>query len=183
MEEQPILVAEFEKPKLKRYFLLAGLVISVCTVVGIPLMLIWVPIALLIMDKVIDRYYAELTPTKLIIRKGFLVRTEKVVPLEKITDLGLKQGPIQRHMGLESITVETAGSSGGGEGGALVNLLGIKDTRGFRKAVLDQRDLVAAGSATPAPVSIPSDGGDVLERIATSVERIERHLRRDSDAS
>ncbi|MHC4975609.1 MAG: PH domain-containing protein [Planctomycetota bacterium] len=180
MEEQPIIVAEFEKATLKKYWILGGVVISVCTIVGIPLMLIWVPIAMLVMDRWIDRLHAELTPTKLIIRKGYLVRVEKIVPLEKITDLALKQGPIMRFMNLEAISVETAGSSGGGEGGALVQLVGIKNTREFRKAVLEQRDAVAGGAAK-GTVAPGESKGDVLERIYETLGRIEKALAKGDD--
>jgi len=176
----PILLeATFNKGAIQKYWMLSGVLISIVTVIGIPTMLIWVPIMLFFSSRIIDRMDATLTPTKLIIRKGWLVRVEKVLPLEKITDLGLMQGPIMRALGLHQITVETAGSSGAGQ--SLVKLIGIHNTEAFRTAVLKQRDLVSAGKGAPAPAPIESQGdssasGDALERINGTLERIEKLL-------
>lgn len=178
-------MAEFDKDQLRKYWMIKGMVISILTVVGIPLMAIWVPIAWKFMGRWIERLSAELTPTKLVIRHGYFVRVEKIVPLEKITDLALRQGPIMRRLGLEAIAVETAGQSAG-PGAALVQLVGINNTRAFRKAVLDQRDIVAAGSqptplqsdATPQSPSTPGGGSDrdILEKIHDTLTNIERKL-------
>lgn len=178
-EDQILTEAKFDKQAIQKYWMIMGVIISILTVVGIPLMLIWVPIMLFISGRIIDRMQAQLTPTKLIIRKGWLVRIEKVLPLEKITDLGLVQGPIMRALGLHNITVETAGQSSGGQ--SLVKLIGVIDTEAFRTAVLEQRDAVSAGKGAPAPVStdapvIALSSSDALERINGTLERIEKLL-------
>jgi len=174
-ENKALLEAEFDKVSIQKYWLLAGVIISVLTVVGIPLMLIWVPIVLLLSGKLIDRMEAILTPTKLIIRKGLLVRTEKLIPLEKITDVGLVQGPIMRCLGLHQISVETAGQSSGGQ--ALVRLIGVVDTENFRETVLDQRDAVSerrgSSESSAAASEAPSSTLEGLDRINTTLERIE----------
>ena len=176
--ETILLEAKFDKQPIQKYWMISGVLISIATIIGIPFMLIWIPIMLFFSSRIIDRMEATLTPTKLIIRKGWLVRIEKVLPLEKITDLGLMQGPIMRALNLNQITVETAGSSGAGQ--SLVKLIGIIDTEAFRTAVLAQRDAVAAGKGA-APVQIESTGGspassDALERINGTLERIEKLL-------
>jgi len=174
--------ARFNKPSIQKYWMISGILLSIITIVGIPLMLIWIPIMLFVSGRVIDRMQATLTPTKLIIRKGLLVRVEKVLPLEKITDLGLVQGPIMRSLDLHSITVETAGQSSGGQ--SLVRLLGIIDTEGFRTAVLDQRDAIAdrkSGASAPTESGSPSASGDTLERISGTLDRIEKLLEEGRD--
>jgi putative membrane protein len=183
VDEQLLAVAEFDKDELRKYWLMKGFLISILSVVGIPLMAIWVPLAWIFMGRWIARLGAELTPTKLIIHRGYFVREEKVVPLEKITDLSLKQGPIMRRLGLEAIAVETAGQSSG-PGAALVQLVGIRDTRGFRAAVLAQRDKVVMGGSDDGsgsvgkPAATAQDGRDteVLEKIYTTLVQIERTL-------
>ena len=180
--ETILLDAQFNKKSIQKYWMISGVILSIVTIVGIPLMLIWIPIMLFLSGRIIDRMQATLTPTKLIIRKGLLVRVEKVLPLEKITDLGLMQGPIMRSLELHSITVETAGQSSAGQ--SLVRLLGIDDTEAFRTAVLNQRDAVAdrkSGGQAPAETTTPAASGDTLERISGTLERIEKLLedRRD----
>lgn len=82
-----------------------------------------------------------LTEKALKVRKGVFVRVEKTIPLDKITDMGMVQGPVMRYFDLHKLTIETAGQSGSG---ALVSLTGIKDVKSFREAVLDQRDEIAS---------------------------------------
>lgn len=130
------------------------------------------------------RLSCSLTNRKLIIGRGILTRTEQAVPLDKITDMQMNQGPVMRWLNLESIKVETAGSMGGAAG-ALVGLVGIEGSRAFRAAVLEQRDKVVGSadreSAAPqTAASAVSNGSDeVLTDIRDTLRRIETHLARD----
>ena len=89
-----------------------------------------------------------------------------------------------RYLGLEALSVETAGQS---SQGALVKLIGIVETRQFRAAILRQRDVVAAGLAEgPRPSDsslalskLPSE--DLLVDIRDSLRRIEQHLGGNND--
>ena len=65
-------------------------------------------ITLLVMDRYLDRLSCTLTERTLEIRKGLLNRVESTVPLEKITDLQMFQGPIMRMLGLHGFRLETA---------------------------------------------------------------------------
>ncbi|GIW74717.1 MAG: hypothetical protein KatS3mg103_1239 [Phycisphaerales bacterium] len=132
-----------------------------------------------------------LTERTLEIRKGWLFRIESTIPLDKITDLQLYQGPLMRAFGLQGFRVETAGHSAG-PGRSLVNLVGIVDTPGFRQAVLDQRDALAqplgqaggagqAGAAAPATPAGTLQAVDVLADIRASLHRIERLLEHRKD--
>ncbi|MEX2670863.1 MAG: PH domain-containing protein [Phycisphaeraceae bacterium] len=132
------------------------------------------------------RYYASLrvsaTSRDLKVHRGILNREEKSIPLEKITDLAIFQGPIMRYFGLQGIRVETAGQSGGL--GALVSVVGIEGTEGFRDTVLDQRDRIAdrdETSATPSDVASPGQlaNQQVLLDIRDTLHRIETRLTRD----
>jgi putative membrane protein len=129
-----------------------------------------------------------LTERTLEIRKGWINRVESTIPLEKITDLQMIQGPIMRAMGLHGFKVETAGQSSG-PGASLVSLVGIVDAPGFREAVLDQRDAMAEGRGRAARASEPAAagqpiGGDavaVLSDIRASLHRIEKSLEHRKD--
>jgi putative membrane protein len=169
--------AEFN-PKVRTYWLLAGALTLTLTVVGILLLLPWFVIGNWITGRYLRRMKCVLTETKLEVRKGVLTRVEKTIPLDKITDLIIKQGPIMRQLGLEALAVETAGQS---SPGALVHLAGVVDARRFRDAVLKQRDEVIAAmstegrqATTAAPVSDPPV--DVFSDIRDTLHRIERQL-------
>ena len=174
MVEHKILAeAEFTK-KACTYWLLTGALALMVIVVGIPLLPFWFIFGMMITGKYLEHMGCTLTEKTLIVKKGMFNRIEKTIPLEKITDLGLKQGPIMRALDLHALTVETAGSSGGGAGGALVSLIGIKDTIDFRNQVLAQRDLLNSGKALEqAPPSTISGDNGVLDDIRDTLHRIE----------
>lgn len=169
--------AEFN-PRVRTYWLLSGALILTVTVVGIVLLPFWFLLGHYFTARYLSHMRCRLTPKSLEVAKGMFVRVEKTVPLDKITDVGLLHGPIMRHFELQALSVETAGQS---SAGALVKLIGIEDTEGFRAAVLAQRDKVVEaieGSPTHAlrPSREPSDQYDVLVAIRDSLVRIESKL-------
>jgi putative membrane protein len=179
-EEQFIRKAEFNT-KVCTYWLLSGAWIMTLTIVGIPLLLLWFPIGLVFTKRYLARMDCTLTDTALKVRKGIFIRIEKTIPLEKITDMGMVQGPIMRYFNLHRLTIETAGQSGQG---ALVSLTGIIDAKSFREAVLNQRDLVSAPSSQSATEAVrqePSDASSLLTEIRDSLLRIETKLDKTSD--
>lgn len=173
MQESIIHQAEFEA-NLGWYWLLSGAAYFSLSIVGIPLLLLWFPIGLWGTRRYISNMSAQLTSNKLIVRRGILTRTENTVPLDKITDMALIQGPIMRLFGLHKLTVETAGQSGTG---ALISLIGIVDAPQFRTRVLEQKERLAQ----PLHPTIPSVQPDnaLLQNVvemAASLKRIEALL-------
>jgi putative membrane protein len=178
-EETQIRRAEFNS-KVCTYWLLSGALTFTCTIIGIPLLLLWFPIGLVFTKQYLDRMECQLTDKALKVKKGILVRTEKTIPLDKITDMGMVQGPIMRYFDLYKLTIETAGQSGQG---ALVSLTGIKDAKSFREAVLNQREVNAAKSSQSPPeagIQESSETSPLLSEIRDSLLRIEVKLERKS---
>lgn len=175
-EEKIIKTASFNE-KVCTYWLLSGIIVCVVTIVGIPFLLLWIPIGLYLTKRYLERMECILTEKSLKVHKGIFTRVEKTIPLEKITDLGLVQGPIMRHFGIHQLTVETAGQS---QGGPLVSLTGIKDVKDFRETVLEQRDTLRESKpreAVPASPSAQSeDQKSLLTDIRDSLQRIETLL-------
>lgn len=175
--ESIIRVAQFD-PKVTTYWVAGGILGLLITVVGIPL----IPVYALVGMPLAKRYLASmecvLTERTLKFKKGIFTKIEKTVPLEKITDLGMVQGPLMRHYGIFTLTMETAGQSGTG---ALLSLTGIEDASEFRELVLTQRDLLAnkETSATTSRASTASSDHAVLNSIHETLLRIESTLRKD----
>ena len=177
-EEVEIWRAEFDD-KVCTYWLLSGIVLLTVIVVGIPFLIFWIPLGLFFTKRYLARMECVLTDKALKVKKGLLVRVEKTIPLEKITDMGMVQGPIMRSFELHTLTVETAGQSGQG---ALVSLTGIIDSIGFREAVLNQREFVTASSPKPTTETTPGDlvgtdsvlveMRDILLRIESRMEKL-----------
>ncbi|MEM1226411.1 MAG: PH domain-containing protein [Planctomycetota bacterium] len=180
-EERLIRSADFNS-KVCAYWLLSGAIVLSATIVGIPLLILWFPIGLVFTKRYLDKMECLLTDKALKVKKGIFVRIEKTIPLEKITDMGMVQGPIMRCFGLHTLTVETAGQSGQG---ALVSLTGIIDAQLFREAVLNQREDISATSSNVALDALryePSDVSTILSEIRDSLRRIESILERTSNS-
>lgn len=169
---------EFDK-KVKTYWLWATPIVFACTIVLIPIIPIYLIIASFFVDRYLANLHCTLTERTLVIKKGILNKVESTIPLEKITDLQMYQGPIMRYLGIKGFRVETAGQSSG-PGGHLVNMVGIIDTDGFREAVLAQRDAIddrkAAGHPAAAPQAAPDDLTEIARDIRDTLARIEHKL-------
>ncbi len=178
MSESDVLQSATFNPKVCTYWLLSGGFILLVCIVTIPLLPFWFIFGGMFTRKFLEHISCTLTERTLIVKKGWLNRIEKTIPLEKITDLALAQGPIMRAMDLHSLSVETAGSAGGSQSGALVSLVGIRDVAQFRDTVLGQRDRLMGAAPMPAAVTSATTQRerDVLDDIRDTLLRIERHL-------
>ena len=112
-QDDPVLLTGTFNPKLKTYWMIQAVIILTITITGIPL-LVLVPILIPFMRKRFNALSCEMTEKFLKVKKGVLVRSEKNVPLEQITDLGIVEGPIMRALGIKQLSVETAGQSAQG---------------------------------------------------------------------
>jgi putative membrane protein len=139
--EKIILRATFN-PKVKTYWILSSTIAFVFSIIGIPLLVIWIPLAFVFAERYLQSLECVLTDKAVKLKSGIMNKVEKTIPLDKITDLGLSQGPIMRALDIERVSVETAGSS---SPGALASVIGINGGRAFRDAVMQQKELMTAG--------------------------------------
>ncbi|MFW5926679.1 MAG: PH domain-containing protein [Wenzhouxiangella sp.] len=180
-ERSPILAKAEIMPEVVRYHLWGVAIMMTVTVVGIVLL----PIALPLANHLLKRYYERLeivlTRRDLKVRRGILNVEEKSIPLEKITDLAVYQGPLMRLFDLKGIRVETAGQSAQG---ALVSVVGIADVDTFRDTVLNQRDRISdwqesedeSSGSKSASARTAGTTDALLGEIRDSLVRIEQHL-------
>ena len=113
MEKLIINSARFD-PKVRNYWLCSWLIIGGLTVFGIVLLPIIAVIVWKVSAKILEAMSAELFERTLVVKRGIIFRVEKTIPLDKITDVGLTQGPLMRAFGLYRLDFETAGQSGPG---------------------------------------------------------------------
>ena len=154
MESKSILIQKAEfNPKIKTYFLLIGIIILMSTIVGIPLLFIW----LMGLGQYISKNYynnlsCQLSNTSLEFKKGILFKIEKTIPLENIQDLTFNENPLSKYLGLNILKIETAGQSN--PQGSDMKLIGIINSYEFKQKVLSQRELLQSGNQVN---NIPSD--------------------------
>ncbi len=179
-----LLEAEFD-PRVRTYWLLSGSIGLTVIVIGIPLLPIWLIVGKWATGKYLSRMRCDLTERTLIFEKGVFVRKEKNIPLDRITDVELTQGPIQRYFNIERLSVETAGQSSGGA--ALLSVIGIRDGRAFRDRVLERRDEVTelnreqGASESPKPTSTSDGQIETLREIRDTLVRVEQRLESQRD--
>jgi len=183
MKRETLIRSASFNPKVCQYWLLSGVIICLVTVIGIPFLLFWIPLGLLLTRRYLEKMECSLYTRSLVVKKGILTQTEKTIPLEKITDLGLVQGPIMRSFGIHTLSVETAGQS---SSGALISLTGIEDVLDFREDVLNQRDRIeaSADSDGDSPADVTARKGNealILGEIRDILQRIERRLEEKAD--
>ena len=121
--------------------------------------------------KQFENLSCELTDRSINLRMGWLFKKQQNIPLDKITDMAVIEGPILSALGLCHLTIETAGGSGGG---GSASLTGVIDALGFRDLVLRQRDGVAhKGIEATSMQTQPSSTESVLVEIRDILRRIE----------
>ena len=169
-------------PKLKVYFWVSGALILIATVAGILLLPFW----LVLGGWWASRYHASLscrlTERSVVVGKGVFFKQELTIPLDKIQDISIREGPLLGALGLLSLRIETAGQRSAATGQSEADLIGLMDARRVRDQILEQRDrLEERGFAAPAAVAGPAaDGADgeraVLGEIRDALLRIEARL-------
>ena len=159
--------------KVKQYWMCLAAIFSLFPLVTIVLIPAVLFIVWLIAGQVLAAMSAELLERKLVVKRGILFKEEKSIPLEKITDVGLSQGPLMRLFGLYRLSFETAGQSGQG---ALVSLLGVMNADEFREAILTQTDNLTAKQPAGSKNDEPQSQVELIRSLTYSVKNIEQML-------
>ena len=132
--------AEFN-PKIKSYILMLVAIVMALTVVGIPLLIIWVlGLGQYISRRFYENLKCKLTDKHLEFKKGIFFKIEKTIPLENIQDITFIENPLLKYFDLRILKIETAGHSN--REGSDMKLIGIINTLDFKNKVLHQRNLL-----------------------------------------
>lgn len=139
MSTDTIAVRARFNPLIKLYLVVTIGFTMVCTVVGIPLAILWfLGVGRWWAQHYFDRLECHLGERHIRFRKGILVTTEKTIPLENIQDVTFVEGPILRHFNLSTLKFETAGHSAGQASD--MHLTGIIDAQAFRAQIMAARE-------------------------------------------
>jgi putative membrane protein len=126
------MAVEFDKKIIIYWWLVANLTL-LASVVGIAVMVFWVPFGWLIHKKQYEHMSAALTDRSVNMRMGWMFKKQQNIPLDKLTDVSIHEGPILNALGVVRMQFETAGA-------APFILTGVKNSEQFRDLVLRQRD-------------------------------------------
>ena len=172
MQEDPgyadsgqIMAVEFDKKIIIYWWIMAnfGLLASV---IGIPLMLIWVPFGWLVHMKQYEHMSGGLTDRSLNMRMGWIFKKQQNIALDKLTDVSISEGPVLKAFGVVKMQFETAGA-------APFILTGVKNSNQFRDLVLQHRDSLVSNPQKSSP---SEDSNNVLVEIRDLLKEINTNL-------
>ena len=115
-------------------------------------------------------YWISETPAggELIIRSGVLSKTERHIPLARVQDVRLRQGPMHRLLRVVEVQIETAGGQGAE---AKLSVLSQAEATRLREAIFAHRVALVGAGATVADATAPAAGAPVPLPAATAPPR------------
>ena len=144
------------------YWWLAAMGGMAATIIGIPLAILWLLLGWIVHKKQFENLSCELTDRSINLRMGWLFKKQQNIPLDKLTDVSIHEGPILNFFGVVRMQFETAGAQP-------FMLTGVKDGPGFRDLVLKQRDVMSAnissGGQGPQSNDVLVEIRDILQQI------------------
>ena len=160
--------------RVKQYLFWTVMWVSAVTVVFIPIIAIiyWVWYA----PRYREFHTLELDEVNVKSKRGVVFRSETNVPLERITDVSVHQGPLMRNFGVYKVSVESAGQT---QLQGAATIIGVADPYVFRDAVLENVEMIKQRSggdgsiATDAPTAA---GSNVQTELLTEIRDILKRI-------
>ena len=160
-----IMAVEFDRKIIVYWWIMANLGLLV-TFVGIIAMVVWIPFGWIVHKKQYEHMSGALTDRSINMRMGWLFKKQQNIPLDKLTDVSIHEGPILNAFGVVRMQFETAGA-------APFILTGVKNSDQFRDLVLQQRDSLVSAPQQSAP---SDDSNDVLVEIRDILQQINANI-------
>ncbi len=143
---EPIRTFEIQRSQVARYFYWSATLML--GFIGLCMMGVGVVVAILFaltFGRWLSRKQSEvldyrLYETNLFVHQGVFFVKRKTIPLDRVTDIVLTQGPLLRYFGLWRLDIQTAGS---GQQQAEAYLYGLNDPETMKEMILNARDAIA----------------------------------------
>jgi len=84
------------------------------------------------------------------IDSGFLNRTSRAIPFDRVTDVDLEQSPVQRLLGLAKVKLETGASAGGKDEEGVLHTISLARAEALREHIRTRKGLAAAPAVAAA---------------------------------
>jgi len=89
-------------------------------------------------------------PHEIRIDSGFLNRTSRAIPFDRVTDVDIEQGPLHRLFGLARVKLETGASAGGKKEEGVLHTISLERAEALREHIRVRKGLAPITSATAA---------------------------------
>ena len=166
-DDGAITCAEFSGNTVVYLWIMTNIIL-LCSIVGIVVMIFWIPFGWIIHKKQLQNATCNLTKRSIAIRKGWIFKAQQNIPLDKLTDISIHEGPVLNLFGIVRISIETAGATP-------FHLIGLdkSTTPQFRDIVMKQRDTQTGTQDTSAQ---GGQSNDVLVEIRDILQQINANL-------
>ncbi|TYZ66501.1 hypothetical protein PybrP1_008009 [[Pythium] brassicae (nom. inval.)] len=114
------------------------LVTTVSAIVTSGLALFCIPCIDKVVRKEVNSQQCVVTDNRVILKSGWLNRSTRFIPLDRVQDVNVQENIVQRHFGATAVEIQTAGVGIGRMPEAY--LLAPRDAAAVRKAILSRRD-------------------------------------------
>lgn len=105
-------------------------------------------------------------PHEIRIDSGFLSRRSRAIPFDRVTDVDIEQGPLQRLFGLARVQLETGASAAAKQEEGVLHTISLARAEALREHIRARRGLAArppsSQAAAEAPALFAMDGKRVL---------------------
>ena len=160
-----IMAVEFDRKIIIYWWIMANVSLLV-TMVGIIVMPIWILFGWLVHQKQYEHMSGALTDRSINMRMGWLFKKQQNIPLDKLTDVSIHEGPILNAFRGGRMQFEPAGA-------APFILTGVKNSNQFRDLVLQQRDALVSAPQQSAP---QDESNNVLVEIRDILQKISENI-------
>lgn len=97
------------------------------------------------------------------IDSGFFHRTSRAIPFDRVTDVDLEQGPLQRLLGLAKVKLETGASAGSKEEEGILHTISLARAEALREHIRARKGL----ARTPVPAAVAEAGASSIYAMDT----------------
>ncbi|MFX1565630.1 MAG: PH domain-containing protein [Promethearchaeota archaeon] len=147
---------------------------------GFVLCFIWTIPGLFIIPAYYRRILYAIEEDEVIVSRGVITLTRRVVPIRAITNVSLRRGPFDRVLGIGSVKIETAGQMGAQSGKPSPELAldGLVDYEKVNNQVLKLVRRYRAGYALTTEVEPTSitDSSPLLQKILIELQKLNENF-------
>ena len=107
-------------------------------------------------------------PDEIRIDSGFLHRTSRAIPFDRVTDVDLEQGPVQRLLGLAKVKLETGASAGSKEEEGVLHTISLARAEALREHIRARKGIASIPPAAIAEAEARSIYAMDTQRVLTA---------------
>jgi len=89
------------------------------------------------------------------IDSGFMNRTSRAIPFDRVTDVDIEQGPLQRLLGLAKVKLETGASAGSKTEEGVLHTISLARAEALREHIRGRRGIVPVASSVDETATAP----------------------------